>query len=166
MGQLDHFLIDHRCMLDMQHPRSLVYRNPQGRFTMADTIRTGAVHHLRLTVTDVNRAQEFYTSVLGFDVITPLPSGILLGNGTVLLGLGPAPERPLANDRFDENRVGLDHISFMVNSRDELDAAERVLNERGIANGGVKDLGEGLGLYILAFRDPDNIQLELTALYG
>lgn len=133
---------------------------------MADVIRTGAVHHLRLTVTDVDRAREFYTSLLGFEVIAPLPSGVLLGNGTVLLGLGPAPEHPNPNDQFDENRVGLDHLSFTVSSRDELDAAERLLSARGIANGGVKDLGQDLGLYILAFRDPDNIQLELTALYG
>jgi hypothetical protein len=27
-------------------------------------------------------------------------------------------------------------------------------------------LGDAFGLYILAFRDPDNIQLELTAAYG
>ena len=27
-------------------------------------------------------------------------------------------------------------------------------------------LGDAGGLYILAFRDPDNIQLELTAAYG
>jgi hypothetical protein len=27
-------------------------------------------------------------------------------------------------------------------------------------------LGDAYGLYILAFRDPDNIQLKLTAAYG
>jgi hypothetical protein len=27
-------------------------------------------------------------------------------------------------------------------------------------------LGDAFGLYILAFRDPDNIQLELTGAYG
>jgi hypothetical protein len=27
-------------------------------------------------------------------------------------------------------------------------------------------LGDAFGLYILAIRDPDNIQLELTAAYG
>jgi hypothetical protein len=27
-------------------------------------------------------------------------------------------------------------------------------------------LGDAFGLYILAFRDPDNIQLELTASYS
>ena len=132
---------------------------------MDDVIRTGAVHHLRLTVTDFERSREFYTTVLGFEVITPLPSGVLLGNGSVLLGMGPAPERPTPDDRFDENRVGLDHLSFSVTSRDELHTAARILTERGIPNGGVKDLGSAMGLYVLAFRDPDNIQLELTATY-
>ena len=130
-----------------------------------DTIQTGAVHHLRLTVTDVERSREFYTSLLGFTVLTPLPSGVLLQNGSVLLGIGPAPEGGQTEDRFDENRVGLDHLSFAVSSRDALEAAERLLNERGVPNGGLKDLGADFGLYILAFRDPDNIQLELTATY-
>ncbi len=130
------------------------------------TIQTGAIHHLRLTVTNVERSHEFYASLLGFTLLTPLPSGVLLQNGSMLLGLGPAPEGGQAGDRFDENRVGLDHLSFAVSSRDALEAAERLLNERGVPNGGLKDLGADFGLYILAFRDPDNIQLELTATYG
>jgi catechol 2,3-dioxygenase-like lactoylglutathione lyase family enzyme len=131
-----------------------------------DTIQTGTIHHLRLTVTDVERSREFYTSLLGFTILTPLPSGVLLQNGSVLLGLGLAPTSGHVGDRFDENRVGLDHLSFAVSSRDALEAAERLLNERDVPNGGLKDLGADFGLYILAFRDPDNIQLELTATYG
>ena len=53
-----------------------------------------------------------------------------------------------------------------MRSRQALDEAARVLDEHGIPNGGVKDLGADFGLYILAFRDPDNIQLELTAPYS
>ncbi len=82
------------------------------------------------------------------------------------MGIGSAPEQATAGDRFDENRVGLDHLSFSVSSRQALDEAARVLDEHGIPNGGVKDLGADFGLYILAFRDPDNIQLELTATYS
>ena len=40
---------------------------------MASPITTGAVHHLRLTVTDVQRAREFYTGLLGFQVAGELP---------------------------------------------------------------------------------------------
>ena len=133
---------------------------------MPDTIQTGAVHHLRLTVTDVARSREFYTSLLGFRVLMEMGPSVLLHNGSILLGMGPAPNNPLENDRFDENRVGLVHLSFSVSGREALEDAARLLDERGVPNGGVKDLGKDFGLYILAFRDPDNIQLELTATYS
>jgi hypothetical protein len=36
----------------------------------------------------------------------------------------------------------------------------------GVPHGEITDLGDVFGLYVLAFRDPDNIQLELTAAYS
>ncbi len=97
-----------------------------------------------------------------------LNPGVFLSNGSVGLGLGPHPDPANAapGDRFDENRVGLDHLSFGVGSRDELEQAARVLDERGVPRGEMKDLGAAFGLYILAFRDPDNVQLELSAPYA
>ena len=75
--------------------------------------------------------------------------------GDALLGL-----RPVARDAFDEDRVGLDHVSFGVESRTELDDAARLLDDRGVAHGGDKDTGP---CYILESRDPDNMALELFA---
>jgi glyoxylase I family protein len=133
--------------------------------TITTTIKTAAVHHLRLTVTDVARAEEFYTSLLGFTRLMELPQGVLLTNGTALLALAPPPDagRAPAADRFDENRVGLDHLSFAVESTAALSAAIAVLDERGVSHGDIIDYGPALGICVLAFRDPDNIQLELTA---
>ncbi len=68
--------------------------------------------------------------------------------------------RPVANDSFNENRVGLDHIAFRVGSIGELNSAAAHLDDLGIAHEPVKDIGPS---YILEFRDPDNIALELTA---
>lgn len=135
---------------------------------MTNHISTGAVHHLTLTVTDVDRSREFYTGLLGFQMALEFGPRALLSNGSVVLALGPAPDPSRASngDRFDENRVGLDHLSFSVGSRDELDRAVRLFDERGVSHGEIKDLGSDLGLYVLAFRDPDNIQIELTAPYG
>jgi glyoxylase I family protein len=132
---------------------------------MADHIATGPIHHLALTVTDLKRAVDFYTSLLGFQVIMELsPTRFLLSNGSTILALTTAadPSRALPNDRFNENRVGIDHLSFNVSSRAEVEEAVRVLDARGVPRGEIKDLGEGLGICVLAFRDPDNIQLELT----
>lgn len=133
---------------------------------MPQTITTGPVHHLRLTVTDVDRSRAFYAEVLGFQLVMELDPGVFLSNGAVGLGMGPAPVQPAAGDRFDENRVGLDHLSFGVASRQDLEAAVQTLDERGVPHGEIKDLGAEFGIYILAFRDPDNIQLELTAPYA
>ncbi len=47
--------------------------------------------------------------------------------------------------------------------RAELERAARLLDERGVPRGKVTDLGDAFGLYVLAFRDPDNIQLEMFA---
>ena len=131
-------------------------------------IATGSVHHLRLTVSDVERSRAFYTEVLGFQFVLEGPLGVVLSNGAVDLAIGPSPDptRAPANDRFDEARIGLDHLSLQVASRDELERARQLLDERGVPHGEITDLGDAFGLYILAFRDPDNIQLELTALYG
>jgi glyoxylase I family protein len=128
------------------------------------TIPTGAVNHITLTVTDRDRAREFYTSLLGFQFVMEFGPKYLLSNGTVILALNlsPDPARAITDDQFDENRIGLDHVSFNVSSHEVLKQASQILDERGIPRGEIKDLGD-LGIYVMAFRDPDNIQLELTA---
>ena len=132
---------------------------------MVSPIRTGAVNHVRLTVTDINRSWAFYTELLNFEVVSELsPTIVLVGNGSTLLVLAHAPERPIAGDRFDPNRVGLDHLSFQVAHRDDLEQAAGVLDERGITRGEIGHYPD-LGISVLPFDDPDGIQLELTAPY-
>jgi glyoxylase I family protein len=136
---------------------------------MNTSIQTQAIHHLTLTVTDLSRAVEFYTGLLGFQKAMDLsPSRVLLANGKSILALteAPDPSQAIRADRFNENRVGLDHLSFNVSSRTTLEEAVRRFDRQGVPHGEIKDLGPGLGIYVLAFRDPDNIQLELTAPYG
>jgi catechol 2,3-dioxygenase-like lactoylglutathione lyase family enzyme len=77
----------------------------------------------------------------------------------------PDPSQAVANDRFNENRVGLDHVSFAVESFEELERAAELLDKQGVERGEITDLTP-FGIYIMAFRDPDNVQLELTAPYA
>lgn len=132
---------------------------------MADHIATEGVHHFRLTVSNVDRAVAFYTEVLGFKKLMDLNPGAFLSNGQVGLGIGPHhdPNRAIRGDRFDENRIGLDHLSFGVAGRADLEHAVRILDKRGAPHSEIRDLGPAFGIYILIFRDPDNIQLELSA---
>ena len=62
----------------------------------------------------------------------------------------------------DRDRVGLDHLSFGVESRATLNEAIRTLDERGVPHGEVRELTD-FGICVLPFRDPDNIQLEITS---
>lgn len=133
-------------------------------------INPQAYAHVRLTVTDIDRSRAFYDSVFGLPVAFELPpeadeatrqqlsflyGGVIYQLGDSLLGL-----RPVAHDRFDPDRAGLDHVSFAVADQAELDAAAGMLDDQGVSHGGVKDIGAG---YILEFRDPDDIALELFA---
>jgi catechol 2,3-dioxygenase-like lactoylglutathione lyase family enzyme len=135
---------------------------------MESKVPTGRVHHVKLTVTDVARARDFYTGLLGFTVAAEFGQATLISNGEVIIGLSPAPDpaRAVPGDRFDENRVGLDHLSFSVPSRDDLERASRLFDERGVEHGEIIDLGAAFGLYVLMFRDPDHFQLELSAPYA
>ncbi|OBI10809.1 glyoxalase [Mycobacterium sp. E2462] len=129
-----------------------------------------SIAHIRLTVTDIERSRRFYESVFGWPVLLEVPEnaseatrdqlsflygGVVYDLGGTLVGL-----RPVATDRFDEDRAGMDHLAFRVASKTELDCAANYLDELGVAHGPVKDIGPS---YILEFRDPDNIALELTA---
>jgi glyoxylase I family protein len=125
-------------------------------------------------VTDLQRSREFYTSLLGFQVAVESPppddpaadevfkilfGGVVMIRGNLLMGLRPmAP----AGDRFGPDRVGLDHLSFGVASREDLEQAVRLFDERGVAHGPITCLA-GFGIDVLPYEDPDGIQLELTA---
>lgn len=133
-------------------------------------INTASIAHIRLTVTDIERSRQFYEAVFGWDVLFEMPEGadqatrealsFLFGGVIYDLGGALVGLRPAANDRFHEDRAGLDHLSFRVASKAELDDAAKHLDDLGIAHEPVKDIGPA---YILEFRDPDNIALELTA---
>ena len=132
---------------------------------MAHPVAVQNIHHIRLTVRDVERSQAFYMQILGFQVARQVPYGVLLTQGSFFLGLGPPPDPTHAPpaDRFSEHRVGLDHLSFGVGSVAELEQAVALFDAEGISHGEIKDIGR---FFVLAFRDPDNIQLELTAPKG
>lgn len=126
------------------------------------------IHHVALTVSDLARSAEFYTRHFGFQSLVDLGTRRLFSNGHFILavtlpadGNAPIP----ADDRFSENRIGLDHVSFSAGSRADLEAAAAYFDAQGVNRGEIKDLGSGFGIYVMAVRDPDNIQLELTAPY-
>ncbi|MBC3763331.1 VOC family protein [Quadrisphaera sp. RL12-1S] len=134
------------------------------------------IGHVRLTVTDARRSKAFYGWLLGenalrtdFTHLSGDPSvrddpdrvygGCSFTVGRQVLGLRPVAP---AGDRFDPDRVGLDHLALTVGSRAELEAAAERLAAAGVEHGEVTDL-PGFRVTILSVQDPDGINLELSA---
>ena len=123
--------------------------------------RTRGAHHIRLTVSDFERSFRFYTEILGLrEALRISETSVLLTDGSMALGLNtPWHAISEAEQRFDEARVGLDHLAFRVDSAEEVAQAAAHLDAHGIANSGVK-AGRLPGACLVVFRDPDNVQLE------
>jgi len=134
---------------------------PEGK--SMPNVATGAVHHVALTVSDIQRSVDFY-SRLGFNKIADLPNRVLMSNGSMILGVGTpqVPAQAIARDSFNENRIGLDHLSINVSRRRDLDDAMQYFDQNQVPHGAVEEMAP-FGIAVLPFRDPDNIQVELTS---
>jgi glyoxylase I family protein len=122
------------------------------------------ITHVAVTVSDLSRSVPWYRELLGSDPVLdentgPFHHTVFLVGGT-LFGLHGFPEGVSAGDAFDERRLGLDHVSFGVADRAELEAWQRKLDDLGIKHGDIVDAHYGSGL---SFRDPDGIALEIFA---
>jgi glyoxylase I family protein len=138
------------------------------------TVARPKLHHLALTVTDVDASVRWYQDVFGvtFQMDAPHPGGV----GKVLADehweLMIVLHRHDTNDGglFGETTTGLDHAGFVVPGRADLEAWQAHLEANGVVCSDVADkpmtqspiADEAYGS-VLVFRDPDNIQLELFA---
>jgi catechol 2,3-dioxygenase-like lactoylglutathione lyase family enzyme len=122
-------------------------------------MQTPGLNHVILTVSDLERSRAFYGDLLGFE-INSMPEYHIFNFvcGGVGFWFMTHQETP-PGDRFSEFRVGLDHLSFTAPSREALQALADKLIAAGVNTKGVETFAPSGNLY-MAFRDPDNIQLE------
>ncbi|HEY8370320.1 MAG TPA: VOC family protein [Thermodesulfobacteriota bacterium] len=118
------------------------------------------VSHVVLTVRDLETSTRWYRDVLGLTSTGGHPGvSFLLHPESKLLFVLVQHERSDGKP-FDETRVGLDHLAFLVSGRAELEAWKRTFEERGVTHSPIATESYG---QVLVFRDPDNIQLEFFA---
>lgn len=125
------------------------------------------VHHVNFTVTDLERSAAWYAEVLGLDRGWEMPD--TEGRGQKVVLLHPASPLRLVLTRHQtsqgeaasEFRTGLDHLAFTVTDRAELEAWRARFDECGVEHSEIK---EGATGWLIVFRDPDNIQLEVYTL--
>jgi catechol 2,3-dioxygenase-like lactoylglutathione lyase family enzyme len=104
-----------------------------------------SLNHVTLSVSNVERSRQFYSSIFGVSIISKQPNGINLGLGDSFLGLYAINEPP----RVNHFCVGLDEFHVRV-------AAER-LKQYGISPRVRKDKRE------VYFQDPDGITVQLES---
>jgi glyoxylase I family protein len=120
------------------------------------------VHHLSLTVSDIDASTGWYSDLFGMNkVMDETHEGgraVVLMQPEAMVFLGLHVHDANQGERFEETRTGMDHVSFAVTSRAELENWEKTLADKGVVYSPITDAPYGS---VLVFRDPDNIQLEL-----
>lgn len=119
-------------------------------------MQTSGLNHVILTISDVPRARAFYGDLLGFELHDYL-EGFYFMTDNMSFWFLPS-SKPIPNDRFNEFRIGLDHLGFAAPSEEALHELAEKLIAAGVETKGVQTFHTG-NKYV-AFRDPDNIQLE------
>ncbi|MGI9578723.1 MAG: VOC family protein [Microthrixaceae bacterium] len=138
---------------------------------MADNVpEVTSIHHVALTVRDVEASAAWYERVLGLNRIpVPFPHhdredtgyGVLMVSADMSVVIGLHHHESHGGDGFDEAHTGLDHLGIAVADRNAMDAWVAKLDAEGVEHSGIRDLTEPVPFSTLVFRDPDNIQLEL-----
>jgi catechol 2,3-dioxygenase len=122
-------------------------------------IRPKKVGHVVLKVRDLKRAEQFYTEVLGFEVVTRLkrPRGVFFTLGEQHHDLAVLEVPPEA-DAVKEQQVGLHHVALQVGSFAELQECYRTLKTHDVTITRTIDHGITKSIYLL---DPDGNGIEL-----
>lgn len=127
----------------------------------------GSIHHISLTVTDLEASVAWYERVLGVQAVAEEfhqgGKAIILVEPRSGIGLGLHRHEGNPGEPFSETRTGLDHVAFSVATRADLEAWQRRLEGLGVPYSPIADVEEPLAYSVVVFRDPDNIELELIA---
>ena len=133
--------------------------------------RSGLIHHLDLSVSDLERSRTFYDRVLGqigyrpvnysapgepagYDWLAPATEGLRLS-----IGLYPARNSAAKHDRF---APGIHHLALHADSPDKVDQLYQTLLEMKaeILDAPKEYPKYEPGYYAVFFLDPDGIKLE------
>ena len=135
-----------------------------------DRPRLAGLHHLGISVTNLERSMRFYRDVVAADLLVGPHDGTspsFMGR-MAILSLGGCifdvyEHSHNEGERFDPVRTGLDHFALTATSLDELQAWATWLDTRGVARSAIREAADGRAK-IFDFVDPDGIQIEFIHL--
>ena len=124
-------------------------------------MKLDGIHHIALNVKDLDRAERFYTEVLGFKVTHRFTKGLnhlMLDTGNSAIALFEAPDLEVKSAMDLLSETGYLHLAFKIH-RDRFPAVVNELKKHNVTidQGPVKR-GDGESIY---FNDPDHNHLEI-----
>jgi glyoxylase I family protein len=141
----------------------------QGNLQNPGSTRTGSINHLRLTVTDIPRAERFYGPLMrfmGYELSDReghrLAWAKWSSSGVFWLIL-TAARQDTEPARHDLLSPGFHHLAWNVETRDQVDALHRLLvqNDATVLDAPAEYDYEP-GYYAVFFADPDGLKLEFV----
>lgn len=128
----------------------------------------GVVHHIDLTVRDLEASAPFYEALLGFlgyERVKKEPDIHVwdLLDGKRFLG-GVALRSAKSSREHDRYSVGLHHLAFHAADRADVDRAHELMKASGaiILDAPAEYPKYGPGYYAVFMADPDGLKLEVV----
>ena len=125
------------------------------------------IHHIVLTVRNAKRSTEFYSKVLGWNIIEEkenysylVPDNTKYPETRCMLVLGEPRDVQMVSQDFNRNNIGLDHFAFAVETLEELKVIEARMRSHSIEmeNSGITD--DNFGGTAIFCTDPDGMKVE------
>ncbi|MBT2638248.1 MULTISPECIES: VOC family protein [unclassified Bacillus (in: firmicutes)] len=125
------------------------------------------LHHVEINVTDLNKASEFwgwFLSELKYEVYQEWDRGISWKFNTTYIVFVQAEEKFIKSG-YHRSRVGLNHLAFYAESREQVDQMTAKLKERDltILYQDRHPFAGGTDHYAVFFEGPDRMKVELVA---
>ena len=132
-------------------------------------IEVNGMAHVILTVSQWDKARNFYSELLPFLGMKKVYDGnnfLYHVGGRTAIGIQRCSEEH-AEERFVQNRVGMHHLCLRARSREDVDQAAKKLREMGtFIDRGPMEGNFAPGYYFFVFEDPDGIRLEVNFVPG
>jgi catechol 2,3-dioxygenase-like lactoylglutathione lyase family enzyme len=132
-------------------------------------IEINGIAHVILTVTNFERALDFYGRLMPFLGLEKVFEGNDFAywvGGRTALGIQRCHDA-YSSEAFTQYRVGLHHLCFRAKDRDDVDRTAAFLKHLGAEIvRGPQDGDWAPGYYYVLFEDPDKIRLELCHVPG
>ncbi len=132
-------------------------------------VTLSGINHLAFITKDITKTTRFYRDLLGMELVAGIGHDgyrhyfFLLGDGSTQVAFfeydGASPMKQKFPGNRTQDPLGFDHVSFSVESCEDLFALKDKLETAGFDVHGAVDHGLFWSIY---FYDPNNIPLEAT----